>query len=87
MKTILVPLSSTEKEKNTLQYAIDFAERISAKVYVIKVYSPNKVSGSIKTVGSLLADNSNKELKELVLSVDRKKCRGNRILATWFSNR
>ena len=72
MKAILVPLSSSEKEKNTLQYAIDFAERVSAKVYVIKVYSPNKVSGSIKTVGSLLEENANKELKELVLSVDRK---------------
>ncbi len=72
MKTILVPLSSSEKEINTLQYAIDFAERVSAKVYVIKVYSPNKVVGSIKTVGSLLEENSKKELKDLVLSVDRK---------------
>jgi hypothetical protein len=45
---------------------------VSAKVYVIKVYSPNKVSGSIKTVGSLLEENSNIELKELVLSVDIK---------------
>ena len=60
------------KRKNTLQYAIDFAEHVSATVYVIKVYSPNKVSGSIKTVRSLLEENSKKELKELVLSADRK---------------
>ncbi len=72
MKTILVPVGSLEKGINTLQYAIDFAKHISAKVYVIKVYGVNKVAGSIKTVGNILAENCKKELKQLLEAVDQK---------------
>ena len=35
MKHILVPIGSTENAKNILQYAIDFATEINAKVFVL----------------------------------------------------
>jgi nucleotide-binding universal stress UspA family protein len=72
MKTILVPVSSLENGFKTLQYAIDFAAHVSAKVYVLKVYGPNVIAGSIKTVGSLLEKDSKKELKKLIQDVDKK---------------
>ena len=72
MKTILVPISSLENGLNTLQYAIDFADHISAKIYVLKVYGANVVAGSIKTVGSILENDSKRELKALINSVDKK---------------
>ena len=72
MKTILVPISSFENGLKTLQYAIDFAEHISAKIYVLKVYEANVVTGSIKTVGALLEETSKNELKELIKNVDKK---------------
>ena len=39
MKHILVPIGSTENVKNTLQYAIDFATEINAKVFVFRAYN------------------------------------------------
>ena len=72
MKTILVPISSSEIGINTLQYAIDFAEHISAKVHVIKVYGASVIAGSIKTVGPLLEENSKIELKNLIQRINRK---------------
>ena len=38
MKHILVPIGSTENSINTLQYAINFAEAINAKVFVMRAY-------------------------------------------------
>ncbi len=72
MKTILVPINSSEIGINTLQYAIDFAEQISAKVHVIKVYGANVIAGSIKTVGPLLEENSKIDLKNLIQRINRK---------------
>jgi len=37
MKHILVPIGSTENAQNTLQYAIDFATEINAKVFVLEL--------------------------------------------------
>ena len=72
MKTILVPISSFENGLKTLQYAIDFAEHISAKIYVLKAYGSNVVAGSIKTVGPLLEENSKIELKNLIKNINKK---------------
>ncbi len=72
MKTILVPIDSFENGLNTLQYAVDFAEQISAKVYVLEVYGANVIPGSIKTVGSLLKEDSKNELKNLIQHVDKR---------------
>lgn len=72
MKTILVPISSSEDGLKTLQYAVNFAEHISAKIYVLKVYGANVIAGSIKTVGPLLEENTKKELKNLIKNINRK---------------
>jgi UDP:flavonoid glycosyltransferase YjiC (YdhE family) len=39
MKQILVPIGSTDNAKNTLQYAIDFAAEMDAKVFVFRAYN------------------------------------------------
>jgi len=72
MKTILVPISSFENGLKTLQYAVDFAAHISAKIYVLKVYGANVIAGSIKTVGPLLEENSKAELKNLIQNINKK---------------
>ena len=39
MNHILVPIGSKENASNTLQYAIDFAKEIKAKVFVSVSYT------------------------------------------------
>ncbi len=72
MKTILVPICSFENGLNTLQYAIDFAEGISAKVYVLEVYESNAITGSIKSVGALLEEDAKNDLRSMVQRIDKK---------------
>ena len=72
MKTILVPVSSFENGISTLQYAVDFAEQVSAEVYVLKVFDASVVPGSLKTVGPLLKENAKLELKNLVQNINKK---------------
>ena len=72
MKSILVPISSFENGIAPLTYAIEFAKQTSARIYIIKTYGPNIVTGSIKTVGSLLEKDAKKEIKSVVKSVDNK---------------
>jgi nucleotide-binding universal stress UspA family protein len=72
MKSILVPISSFENGLAPLTYAIDFAAQTNSKIYILKTYGPNLISGSIKTVGSLLEEEAKKEIKALVKAVDTK---------------
>ncbi len=72
MKNILVPIGSNNNAINTLQYAIDFVEGTSAKIYVIKVYGVTKVASSMKNIDTILAEDSDKELKDIIRQVDNK---------------
>ena len=47
MQNILVPIGFTENALNTLQYAIDFASEIKAKVFVFRAYSSQTKAGTI----------------------------------------
>ena len=53
MKHILVPIGSTENAQNTLQYAIDFATEINAKVFVFRAYSSYTKAGTIINVDAI----------------------------------
>lgn len=72
MKKILVPIGSTKKAVNTLQYVIDFVEGTEAVLYVINVYSTTKVAGSLKNLEAVLEEDSTKEIEEILKKVDTK---------------
>ncbi len=72
MENILVPIGSNKNAINTLQYAIDFVEGTSVKIYVIKVFGVAKAASSMKNIDTILKEDSNKELKEVLQKVDVK---------------
>ena len=72
MKNILVPVGSNDHALNTLQYAIDFAQAVEAKIYLVHVYSSPKISGSILKVDQILERDSKAVLKDHIKKVDTK---------------
>ena len=72
MKNILVPIGSINNAVNTLQYAIDFASEINAKIYVIHVYGVTKAASSMKNIDRFLEEDSKHELEEVLSKVDKK---------------
>ena len=57
---------------NTLQYAIDFAQEVKAKIYLVHVFSSSKIAGSFVNVDDILARDSKEILKEHLSKVDVK---------------
>ncbi|WP_299671440.1 universal stress protein [uncultured Polaribacter sp.] len=72
MKHILVPIGSTESAKNTLQYAIDFAEDIHANIFVFRAYSSHAKAGTMINVDAIIERETNLYLKTMVNACDRK---------------
>jgi len=72
MKNILVPVGNHENAINTLQYAIDFAEHVEAKIYLVHIFSSSKVSGSFVNMDHLLKKDSEEILKSHLSSVNVK---------------
>jgi nucleotide-binding universal stress UspA family protein len=72
MQNILVPIGFTESAQNTLQYAIDFASEIDAKILVFRAYSAQTKAGTIINIDSIIARETNLYLRTMVNSVDRK---------------
>ena len=72
MKNILVPIGSSFNALNTLQYAIDFAEAVEAKIYLVHIYSSPKISGNILKVDQIMERDSKEILKDHLKNVNRK---------------
>ena len=72
MKHILVPIGFTETAQNTLQYAIDFAAEINAKVFVFRAYSSKPKAGTMINVDKIIARETNLYLRTMVGACDRK---------------
>ncbi len=72
MKNLLVPIGSSGNGPNTLQYAIDLAQKLDAKVYVAQVYESTRVSGSLKNLDAILEEDSTNELLNILSQIDRK---------------
>lgn len=72
MKNILVPIGSLENAVNTLQYAIYFAEKINAKIYLVHIFSISKTADSIIRINSILERDSIKVLKDHLSNVNKK---------------
>ncbi len=72
MKHILVPIGTSENSLNTLQYAIDFASEIEAKVFVFRAYKVVSKAGTIINIDDIVARETNLYLKALVNQVETK---------------
>ena len=53
MNHILVPIGSKENASNTLQYAIDFAKEIGAKVFVFRAYKVLSKAGTFININDI----------------------------------
>jgi nucleotide-binding universal stress UspA family protein len=72
MKHISVPIGSTDNAKNTLQYAINFAAEMAAKVFVFRAYNVQTKAGTIINVDEIIERETNLYLRTMVSAVDRK---------------
>ena len=72
MNNILVPIGTSPKAYQTLQYAIDFASNFGAKVYVMDVFSVASGIGSLANIEEKVAKSSKEHLKEMIDQVDTK---------------
>jgi len=72
MKNILVPIGSTENAANTLQYAIDFASEINAKVFVFRAYKAQTKAGTMVNVDKIIERETNLYLRTIIKTVDTK---------------
>jgi len=72
MKNILVPVGSQKIALNTLQYAIDFAEYVEARIYLVHIFSSSKISGSFVNIDPILEKESKNILKEHLSNVNQK---------------
>ncbi|EAR13803.1 putative universal stress protein UspA [Polaribacter irgensii 23-P] len=68
MKHILVPIGSTENAQKTLQYAIDFAAAINAKIFVFRAYSSLTKAGTMINVDTIITRETNLYLRAMVNS-------------------
>ncbi len=72
MKNILVPLGSSSTGVDTLQYAIDIAEKIDANVYVISVFQEYSKVGGLTKVNTLLKEESENRIDKALEQVNHK---------------
>lgn len=72
MKHILVPIGSTESAQKTLQYAIDFASEIKAKIFVFRAYSAQSKAGTIINIDTIIERETNLYLRTMVSSCHQK---------------
>ena len=72
MQHILVPIGFTEDAENTLQYAIDFASDINAKVFVFRAYSAQSKAGTMINIDNIIERETNLYLRTMVKGVDTK---------------
>ena len=69
MKTILVPLGNTDKAVNTLQYAIDFASAVNARIYVVQVFGSAKVTGLLRNIDDVIENRTKEEITTILSKV------------------
>ena len=72
MNHVLVPIGSKENASNTLQYAIDFAKEIGAKVFVFRAYKVLSKAGTFININDILERETNLYIQTMISSVDTK---------------
>ena len=72
MNHILVPIGSKENASNTLQYAIDFAKEIGAKVFVFRAYKVLSKAGTFININDILERETNLYIQTMISAVTTK---------------
>lgn len=72
MKNILVPVGSTKNAVSNLQYAIDLAKEMGAKVHVISVYPIFSKAGTLNKMNEILRQDAENFLEEVLSKVNAK---------------
>jgi len=72
MKNILVPVGSSKNALSHLQYAVDFAEAVGAKLFVVQVYNVYTKAGTMIKVDGVIQRESKTFLDNLVSQIDTK---------------
>ena len=73
MKNILVPVGSSKNALSHLQYAVDFAEAVNAKLFIVQVYNVYTKAGTMIKVDHIIERESKSFLANLVSKIDTKK--------------
>ena len=73
MKNILVPVGSSKNALSHLQYAVDFAEAVNAKLFIVQVYNVYTKAGTMVKVDHIIERESKAFLDHLVSKIDTKK--------------
>ena len=73
MKHILVPIGTSPNSHETLQYAVDFAEGFSAKIFVMEVFSVAVGVGTMANIEKKIAKGVKEHLREVIEKIDSKK--------------
>lgn len=72
MKTILVPLGNSDNAINTLQYAIDFASEINARIYIVHVFGSAKATGLLRNIDDFVEHRTKEEIADILSKVEIK---------------
>ena len=72
MKNILVPVGSSKNAVSHLQYAVDFAKALGAKLYVVQVYNVYTKAGTMIKIDHILERESYEFLNSHISKVDTK---------------
>jgi len=72
MKNILVPVGSSKNALSHLQYAVDFAEAVGAKLFIVQVYNVYTKAGTMIRVDDAIQRESKAFLDDLVSKIDTK---------------
>ncbi|WP_370477286.1 universal stress protein [Tamlana flava] len=70
MKNILVPVGSSKNALSHLQYAVDFAESVGAKLFVVQVYNVYTKAGTMINVDDIIQRESLEFLNNLVSQIN-----------------
>lgn len=70
MKNILVPIGTSANVKSHLQYAVDFAKAVDARLYVVQVYNVYTKAGTMIKVDHILERESQDYLDNLISEVN-----------------
>lgn len=72
MKNILVPVGSSKNSVSNLQYAIDLAENIGGRVYVISVFQDFSKVGALSRLNTFLKEEAQERLNQVLFKVNQK---------------
>lgn len=70
MQNILVPVGSSKNAVSHLQYAVDFARAIDARLYVVQVYNVYTKAGTMIKIDHILEKESLKFLQDHISKID-----------------